>query len=496
MVSAISCGRSPASLPSSGSVQINGAEAQRLEPRRSRVGAGLVYVPRERHREALMLQLGVGKNIGLIALARNAIFGVIDRRRELSEINKQVAALSIKTPRLDAADSESVGRQSAKGGDRKVPDGSSGRPAGGRAVSRRRRRRSLRDLQHPAQRRRQRSRRDYCVGGRDGARRPVRPRPDLFARLSCCGTFGSAGRRAQDHRGGADRNNAADPQERRATNDHSHELPPGGLCAERRTARRDSGAGRLASIISPYYLTGRNFSNMLTLLTAATFISLGQLVVLLAGGIDLSVGPLTGLVVVVASFFVNDGSSVGSIARRICAVASRRRRSRRHQLVSHPPGPHHAGYRDIDHLYGTAGRIACCCARFLMACFNSDVTAAISSQIGFVPTAFIVCVLLVALLEYGLRRSRWGLTLRAVGSNEANARRVGVNVGLTVFRRLRSLFAAYLSWRRDADGADRRRRSDCWRQLHAREHHGGGSGRREPIRRAAARLSAPCWARP
>ena len=64
---------------------------------------------------------------------------------------------------------------------------------------------------------------------------------------------------------------------------------------------------------------------------------------------------------------------------------------------------------------------------------NSDVTAAIESRIGFVPIAFIVCVALVGLLEYGLRRSRWGLTLRAVGSNEANARRIGVNVGLTYF---------------------------------------------------------------
>ena len=135
--------------PSLGSVQINGQRRNVSNPAESR-RAGLVYVPRERHREALMLQLGVDKNIGLIALARNAILGVISRRRELSEINKQVAALSIKTPRLDTQIQNCSGGNRAKGDDRKVSDGSSDGPLGGRAVSGRRRRGPLRDLQHPA----------------------------------------------------------------------------------------------------------------------------------------------------------------------------------------------------------------------------------------------------------------------------------------------------------------------------------------------------------
>ena len=190
--------------------------------------------------------------------------------------------------------------------------------------------------------------------------------------------------------------------------------------------------GTIASIVSPYYLTGRNFSNMLTLLTAATFISLGQLVVLLAGGIDLSVGPLTGFAVVVASFFVNDGSSVGSIvggfALSLLAAAAvgvtnwfLTRQARITPVIA-----------TLTTYMGLQG-VSLLLRPIPDGLLNSDVTAAISSQIGFVPTAFIVCVLLVALLEYGLRRSRWGLALRAVGSNEANARRVGVNVGLTFF---------------------------------------------------------------
>jgi ribose transport system ATP-binding protein len=62
-----------------------------------------------------------------------------------------------------------------------------------------------------------------------------------------------------------------------------------------------------------------NITTTLTLVTATAFASYGQLMVILTGGIDLSVGPLMGLLVVIASFFINDGSSAS------CSWASRRR---------------------------------------------------------------------------------------------------------------------------------------------------------------------------
>jgi len=48
-----------------------------------------------------MLSLSVGKNIGLMALARSAIAGFISRSRELGLIDAQVKALAIKTPDLE-----------------------------------------------------------------------------------------------------------------------------------------------------------------------------------------------------------------------------------------------------------------------------------------------------------------------------------------------------------------------------------------------------------
>jgi ribose transport system ATP-binding protein len=188
--------------------------------------------------------------------------------------------------------------------------------------------------------------------------------------------------------------------------------------------------GTVATILSPYYLTGRNFSNMLTLLTALTFVSLGQLVILLAAGIDLSVGPLCGLLVVVASFFVIDDVSAGSIAAgfalsfAVSALVGTMNWFLVRKAMITPVIGTLATYMGLQ-------GISLMLREVPDGLINSSVTDAIDSHVGFVPVAFIFSVLLVILLEVALRRSRWGLTLRAVGSNESNARRAGVNVGLT-----------------------------------------------------------------
>ena len=63
---------------------------------------------------------------------------------------------------------------------------------------------------------------------------------------------------------------------------------------------------------------------------------------------------------------------------------------------------------------------------------NSSVTGAIKFKVGPFPVAFIALVIFAFGLELALRRSHWGLSLRAVGSNEEAARRVGVRANRTV----------------------------------------------------------------
>src|SRR5581483_9403579 len=57
------------------------------------------------------------------------------------------------------------------------------------------------------------------------------------------------------------------------------------------------------------YLSNFNINSVMFACAALGFISLGQTFALLLGGIDLSVGPLAGFLVVLASFFVLDGHS-------------------------------------------------------------------------------------------------------------------------------------------------------------------------------------------
>jgi ribose transport system ATP-binding protein len=61
----------------------------------------------------------------------------------------------------------------------------------------------------------------------------------------------------------------------------------------------------------------------------------------------------------------------------------------------------------------------------------TSVTNVIATKVGPVPLAFVVFVLCALGLELGLRKTRFGMQLRAVGSDEESARRVGVPVNRT-----------------------------------------------------------------
>ncbi len=65
------------------------------------------------------------------------------------------------------------------------------------------------------------------------------------------------------------------------------------------------------------YLSDFNITSVMFACAALGFISLGQTFALLLGGIDLSVGPLAGFLVVLASFFVLDGRSPARVGARI-----------------------------------------------------------------------------------------------------------------------------------------------------------------------------------
>ncbi|HET7900257.1 MAG TPA: ATP-binding cassette domain-containing protein [Candidatus Nanopelagicales bacterium] len=179
------------------------------------------------------------------------------------------------------------------------------------------------------------------------------------------------------------------------------------------------------------YLSPFNITSVMTSCAALGFIALGQTVALLTGGIDLSVGPLAGFLVVIGSFFLNPDKAfpVMLVGLLLMAVAAAGTGAVNGSLIR---------YAKFTPVASTlAAYIALQGLSFLLrdapgGNISASVTGLIKTKIGPVPVVFIALVLVAVLMEYALRYSRWGLRLRAVGSDEESARRVGVNVDRTV----------------------------------------------------------------
>jgi ribose transport system ATP-binding protein len=191
-----------------------------------------------------------------------------------------------------------------------------------------------------------------------------------------------------------------------------------------------------AAHVNEAYLSARNVSGMLALVATLAIVSYGQQALMLVGGIDLSVGPLMGLMVVIQSFFLNDGSALshqltGWAIACLVAVAV--------GLVNwvlicpfrlHPMVATLATYMALQAvsliLRPVPGGI-----------IADSLVDTISTQIGFVPVIAIVAAVLAIALEFALFRTRMGLVFRGVGSRLEAARMAGVRTQLT-------LLAAYV----------------------------------------------------
>lgn len=179
------------------------------------------------------------------------------------------------------------------------------------------------------------------------------------------------------------------------------------------------------------YLGEFNISSMLLLVSALGFIAMGQTIALLTGGIDLSVGPLVGFLVVVGSFFILNEEPVTSILFGLFAMLA----------VSIIVGVVNGTLIRYAKFTAIAATLTVYIAlqglSFLLrptpdGYINSDVSALVTTKLGPIPVAFIVLILVVVGLEYALRKTRWGWQLRAAGSDEESARRVGVEINRTI----------------------------------------------------------------
>ena len=183
--------------------------------------------------------------------------------------------------------------------------------------------------------------------------------------------------------------------------------------------------GGFAAVNDPAYLTARNVSGILTLVACLGAAALGQQLVLMAGGIDLSIGPLMGLLVVVASFTLAPGTSVVINAIGWAAFV----------IVALCVGVVNwflIGRANVSPLIATLITYTALQGISLIlrpvpeGQIARPITDALSAKIGVVPIAVVLIGVLAVGLEYGLRRRAWGRRLRGYGSNPETARAIGV----------------------------------------------------------------------
>jgi ribose transport system ATP-binding protein len=179
------------------------------------------------------------------------------------------------------------------------------------------------------------------------------------------------------------------------------------------------------------YFGSYNINAVLGLATGLGFIALGQTIVLMTGGIDLSVGPASGVLLVVGSFFINDGKSVPIILFGFLLIF----------LVAILIGIINGALIRFAKFTPVAGTLTVYIGLigigFLLrpapgGYFNAKFTDLLLGKIGPIPWTFIILVAAAILFEALVRRTDWGVNLRATGSNEESARRLGVNINRTI----------------------------------------------------------------
>jgi ribose transport system ATP-binding protein len=413
--------------PATGSVNVAGEELSRRG-----LFASAAYMPADRLTEGLMIDLNVRENSAITALDRLKVGPLVSRRREVAVVERELSELAVKASSLEAPVSALSG-----GNQQKV--------VMARAMLSEP---SILVADEPTQ--------GVDVGARAEIYRILREVagrgvPVVVASSDTKELEGLCDRVIVMSRGHA----VATLEGEAVTEERIvHAAISATTHTAERTARRASGLSRLARFIegdyapvvvlaavmialgayvlhhNSRYLSDFNINSVMFACAALGFISLGQTFALLLGGIDLSVGPLAGFLVVLASFFVLDGRSPGiwALGFVLMVLAAAGIGLLNGALIRFAKfTPVAATLVTYIGLGGLAFTLRSAPDGYIAA----SVTNAISTKIGPVPVAFVVFVLTAAGLELGLRKSRVGMRLRAVGSDEESARRVGVPVNRT-----------------------------------------------------------------
>jgi ribose transport system permease protein len=208
----------------------------------------------------------------------------------------------------------------------------------------------------------------------------------------------------------------------------------------------------LSSEVRPFFLTGANFKIILTQTVIVAIGALGMTMIIISGGIDLSVGSVVALTSVVGALLINRHFFIGSSPESGHSIWA----ARFHDAIQISPvvavtvlaggfigsinGSIIGGFRMMPFIVtlGMMG-IARGAAKWLAS--NQTVNAADSpvnnimgleepTQLWPLPLGVWIAVVLAVLMSIVMRQTVFGRYIFAIGSNEATARLCGIRVQL------------------------------------------------------------------
>jgi ribose transport system ATP-binding protein len=178
--------------------------------------------------------------------------------------------------------------------------------------------------------------------------------------------------------------------------------------------------------LNEYFLSPISIKSIMTFLSILTFLASAQLATVLVGAIDLSIGPLAGLCVVLASFLVPEGAAAGPLAAGLILILM-----------------FTVGFGLLQGLLITSLRlpaIVVTIATFIglqgvslvlrpiaAGTIDDSISDAAQFPIWFLRGGVVLTLIMVGAAEWLLYRTAFGRSFRAVGSSPLASHRLGID---------------------------------------------------------------------
>jgi len=389
--------------------------------------AGIGFVPDDRHAEGVFLNLTLRENFGLGFLDSISRFGVVERRTEADRSKAIIEDLRIRAPSAETKLFElSGGNQqkalfgreiSAKPNVLLVDEPTKGVDIGARSEIYQR----LRAIADQGL--------AVLISSSDGIElEGLCDRVLIFAR----------GRIVHELTGTAVTDAAITEANLTATVSRASKAPVGGEVRRwREFAASDHFPALVLAILTViilggtqalngYFLSPFSVKSILAFFSILAFLSSAQLATVLVGAIDLSIGPLAGLCVVLASFLAPDGVATGPLAAGVIIILLLTTIFGLLQglLITSLRLPAivvtiatYIGLQGVSLLLRptAAGQI------------DDTISNAAQFPIGFLPAGLVLALAMVVCAEWLLFRTGFGRSFRAVGSSPLASYRLGID---------------------------------------------------------------------